>query len=289
MQLSSTTDLEEPRLTSRRIDEFVGICRSLASKACLVEDDVVDLDTWLEANSKIQDEALVADVVRVLDAAFKNRSDAASRDELHQAIISYVGGTDPASAAATTLPFDDLDEEIYFDGEHFCLTGKFDFGTRNEVTAAIESRGGIVSDTVTAETEVLVVGTSVSPGWKHSSYGNKIKKAISMKAEGLTIIVSEAHWKAELLKTAPLDEAELRRRPQRRKTPVSQKRSQTLRPPNKAHFERGELRDAIDNSGFIASSESYLNPRPVSRVAIPWYVWLIAVFALSFFSVLSLG
>ena len=97
-------------------------------------------------------------------------------------------------------PFDDPLPILAIAGNHYCFTGQFEFGQRSKCKEAVEGLGGFCTDTVTLETDALVIGGKGSPAWAHGSYGNKIEAAILARMNrGKPAIVPEAFWK-ELLR-----------------------------------------------------------------------------------------
>lgn len=68
-----------------------------------------------------------------------------------------------------------------FVGEVVCLTGDFDYGSKDKVAAFIVKHGGSVSSSVTRKTTVVLQGNKGSEAWSHGSYGTKIEKAIERK------------------------------------------------------------------------------------------------------------
>lgn len=96
-------------------------------------------------------------------------------------------------------PFDDPLPEISITGKCFAFTGRFEFGSRSDCQNAVTSRGGSVSDGVTFNTDVLVIGSDANPAWAHGNYGNKIEAALVRRMQiGKPAIIPEAFWK-ELL------------------------------------------------------------------------------------------
>lgn len=92
-------------------------------------------------------------------------------------------------------PFDDPLPEIVYQGKHFCCTGKFEYGARTCCLDAIARMGGQPQDSVTLETNYLIVGGELNPAWAHEAYGRKIEKALIYKLEGLPIsLVAEENW-----------------------------------------------------------------------------------------------
>lgn len=78
------------------------------------------------------------------------------------------------------------------DGKRFCLTGDFDFGTKDEVTEHLVRLGGISSKSVTKTCNYVIVGNQGSSAYAHGSYGGKVKKAMEWQSKGVPMrIVSE--------------------------------------------------------------------------------------------------
>jgi NAD-dependent DNA ligase len=100
-------------------------------------------------------------------------------------------------------PFDDPLPEISIQCKSFCFTGAFDYGSRSDCRQAVVSRGGSLTDGVTSETDVLVIGSKASPAWAHGSYGHKIEAAMVCRMQrGKPTIIPEAYWR-ELLQQIP--------------------------------------------------------------------------------------
>jgi hypothetical protein len=107
-------------------------------------------------------------------------------------LVQHITGTKftkygDAVGGATTL----FDEPIHsFNFKKVCLTGKFISGTRNNLNKQLESLGAIIHENVTMQTDVLLIGTLCSRDWIHSSTGRKIEKAIELKENGQSIIIT---------------------------------------------------------------------------------------------------
>ena len=96
---------------------------------------------------------------------------------------------------STALPLTLPAPTIHFPQRHFCLTGKFVYGTRQQCEGAIVAKGGRVQKAPTGETNYLVIGTVGSTDWIHSTYGRKVEAAVACQERGYSIaIVSEEHW-----------------------------------------------------------------------------------------------
>lgn len=88
-----------------------------------------------------------------------------------------------------------VDEGNYFYGKNVCFTGTCRFGTRKELLQKVKNIGGIPTDKVTKETDVLVVGQQDYRIVGANGLSGKQKKALSLLEKGQEIeILSEAEF-----------------------------------------------------------------------------------------------
>lgn len=76
-------------------------------------------------------------------------------------------------------------------GKHVCLTGEFNYGTKNDVAKLIEDVGGIIDKSVKRATDYVIVGEQGSEAWKTGNYGSKIQKAMEWNNKGMKIKIIE--------------------------------------------------------------------------------------------------
>jgi NAD-dependent DNA ligase len=81
------------------------------------------------------------------------------------------------------------DPNIIFKNNLFCFTGKSSKSTRNDIAKIIESANGTYKDTVTSNTNYLIVGDDGNPCWAFACYGRKVEKAITLRKNGNNIIL----------------------------------------------------------------------------------------------------
>jgi NAD-dependent DNA ligase len=123
------------------------------------------------------------------------------REELRILMESVCGHTNASTqleTCSTTLPLDDPPPStVVFPARAFSITGRFAFGTRWRVMEAIQSKGGVASDSPpTLQSHYLVIGAFASRDWANTNYGRKIERAVELRASGSGIaIISEEHWK----------------------------------------------------------------------------------------------
>ena len=87
------------------------------------------------------------------------------------------------------------DEGNYFYGKSVCFTGTTKYASRKELLQMVKNIGGIPLDSVTKETDVLVVGQQDYRVVGADGMSNKQKKALKLLEKGHSIeILSESEF-----------------------------------------------------------------------------------------------
>lgn len=185
------------RISSRQIDELIGLARGLCADGALNIGEVDFLEKWLAANLAINDQPMLQTlwqrVGQILDDGCVDHEE---QQELFELLASLGGDVIERGEVLkpATLPYCVPAPKIWFEGANFCFTGTFSYGQRKACEKAVIDRGAN-SGAVTKKTDFLVVGAYATESWKHSSMGNKILRASELRSTGVPIaIVSEAHW-----------------------------------------------------------------------------------------------
>ncbi|MGR9171682.1 BRCT domain-containing protein [Rhizobium sp. KDH_Rht_773_N] len=197
MDESLLVTLGNDRISSRQIDELVGLARGLVADGTINRREVEFLQKWLAANGSVSDQPIIRTLyMRVAEILADGVVDEMEKEELFDTLNRFAdGGFELGEALkATSLPLDSPLPELTFDGQNYCFTGTFNFGQRKHCEEAVTTRGGFAGG-LTRKTNVLVIGVYATDSWKHSSFGNKILKACELRENGHPIaIVSEEHW-----------------------------------------------------------------------------------------------
>lgn len=185
------------RITSRQIDELIGIARGLAADGCINVTEVEFLQKWLAANAEISNQPLIHTLYRRVNEIL---SDSLVNEEEHAELLDTLERFSSRDfelgeiLKATTLPLCSPAPTLTFTNKAYCFTGTFTYGQRKHCEQAVADRGGRAGS-LTQKVDFLVIGAYVTESWKHSSFGNKIIQACEWRERGLPIrIVSEAHW-----------------------------------------------------------------------------------------------
>jgi NAD-dependent DNA ligase len=102
-------------------------------------------------------------------------------------------------SSANELDFSCLwyDGPIEYQGNHFCFTGKFDYGERELCERSVSKKGGIIEKSVNLRVDYLIIGGEKSPDWVHQNYGRKVERALEIRAKEYRdrpYIVHESDW-----------------------------------------------------------------------------------------------
>jgi NAD-dependent DNA ligase len=185
-------------IQDRLIDEMIGICRGVIADGTVDEQEAIFLGQWIENHREIADRWPVNILYARLTEMLKDGILSAEEQAELLATLRDITGesaTFQEPNRSTTLPFNTPAPDICFAEKTFYLTGRFVFGSIIDCEETITELGGILVDSVTQETDYLVVGELCSPDWVHTTFGRSIENAVEMRSEGALIaIVSEEHW-----------------------------------------------------------------------------------------------
>jgi len=88
--------------------------------------------------------------------------------------------------------------EIVFAQRLFCFTGSSKRATRKVLEAMAKERGGQISKGVVRGLHYLVIGADGNPCWAYACYGRKVEQAVTLRREGLPLLLVHEHdyWDA---------------------------------------------------------------------------------------------
>lgn len=189
------------RLQSRQVDELIGLARGLIADGTIVPSEVAFLEKWLVTNMSVSQQPLITTLYdRVTAILADGVVDQDECRDLFAALSAFTASDAELGEAskACSLPVCEPAPVLTFNDRAYCFTGTFRFGQRKHCEQAVSTRGGI-GGSLTKKTNYLVIGAYATESWKHSSFGNKILKAVEMRSSGLPIsIVAEDHWARHL-------------------------------------------------------------------------------------------
>jgi NAD-dependent DNA ligase len=193
--------LGNDRIATRQIDELIGLVRGVAADGDLNQAEAELLQRWLAANLAVSQQPIIRTLYdRVNEALEDGVLDEVEKKSLLDTFNSFSRRDFGLGEVlkSCTLPLSDPAPILKFHGTTYCFTGTFIYGQRKDCEQAVMQRGGACGR-LTKSTDVLVIGAYATDSWKHSSFGNKIMKAVGWRDEGHPIsIVSEEYWAKSL-------------------------------------------------------------------------------------------
>src|SRR6266487_604227 len=148
------------RITSRQIDELIGIARGLVADGQINQPEVEFLQKWLAANAIISDQPVIRVLYRRVNQMLAdNVLDEEEKIELLDTLNSFSSRDFELGEVlkSSSLPLCDPPPQLTFIDQRYCFTGTFNFGQRKECEAAVE-RLGALAGSLTQKTNVSVVG-----------------------------------------------------------------------------------------------------------------------------------
>ena len=198
------TDIIESRsyedvTASDYLNEFLGLISGIVSDDQINEDEFAYLIEWLNKHADLIDDATVKSVVAKM-VEFSKLEQITPADE--EALVSFLKQTAGIrfleTGAVDVHPMDhiaDSIESMNHERAAICFTGVFNTGTRKEVEAIAIKLGATPRKDPSKSIHYVVIGSQVSPDWKHTSFGRKIQKAIELRESGHPLIIlTEQEW-----------------------------------------------------------------------------------------------
>lgn len=163
------------RITSRQIDELIGLARGLVADGKINQNEIEFLQKWLAANSAISDQPVVRVLYKRVNEVL---ADGVLDEEEKADLLDTLGRFSNRdielgeTLKSTSLPLCAPAPVLTFPGRRYCFTGTFNYGQRKHCEQAVLERGGEAGG-ITQKTHVLVIGMYATESWKHSAFGHK--------------------------------------------------------------------------------------------------------------------
>lgn len=175
-----------------------GLCHGILADGVVNDEEVLALDTWLKKHrhlvnhypydeivslllNVLADKKIDDDEKKVLMAFFNQFADIKDKT-IKKKIEDEIKDVSITGLCTTDI-------EITFHQKKFCITGILKRSPRKILHNDIINLGGIPVDSVTEDTDYLVVGDNGNLAWAFSCYGRKVEKAISLRKNGHKIAI----------------------------------------------------------------------------------------------------
>lgn len=191
------------RNLNKGVEMLLGMITGMMADGQLNDLEIKLLNTWLTEHEEVAATwpgSFISLKLKTIlaDGVITESERTHFQNSLQQLAINDFSQTGSASPEIVALP---LDHEcpVVLRGSKICLTGDFLFGSRSKCEEISELAGAILRNTVTGKTDYLIIGTHVSPGWAHTSFGRKIQQAMEIQQTGSDLkIISEQRWQSAL-------------------------------------------------------------------------------------------
>lgn len=169
------------RASTGAMQKLIELCSVIISDGRVSLDEAAILHWWIGSNGDLESKT-ADDLLEMLSSILEDGAVSVAEEA---GLLDALGRiVDPSSESVAGC--------YVIDGKKFCLTGDFDFGTRDAVTRALESAGGIPCKSVVKTCDYVIVGAKGSEAYAYGSYGTKVQKAMEWQAKGQPVkIVSE--------------------------------------------------------------------------------------------------
>ena len=182
---SYRTRTTHTRLTQETLalQELQLLLQSIIDDGQVTSEEFNELKDWMADHRDLQGNYPFDRVFNALDRVLEDGK--VEPEELDELQILFSEFVDPVKCRGCH------GEICSIYGKHVVVTGDFEYGSRSEVCALIESAGGIIDKGVKKATDFVVVGAKGSENWKTGNYGSKIQKAMELKDNGSSIEIVE--------------------------------------------------------------------------------------------------
>lgn len=174
------TDLSEG---SKSMNELISLAEDVVADGRVTMDEVIGLRWWIERNPLLGDDGLSSSLYSLLSRVLEDgKIDEGEEREVMEALKLII---DPLGESA--CPAFDVS------GKKYCLSGDFEYGSKEDVEALLAKLGGERLPGVSKKCDYVIVGAKGSAQYAHGKYGKKIERAIELQSKGVPIQIVGEH------------------------------------------------------------------------------------------------
>ena len=175
-----------------------GLCHGILSDGIVNDTEILELEKWIRNHRHLANYFPYDEInALLLTVLADKRVDEKERKVLLAYFKQFANIKDPEIArkieedteGVTISGLCTTDLNITIQGRKFCITGVLKRSPRKQLERDIQSLGGFTNDSVTEDTDYLVVGDNGNPAWAFSCYGRKVEKAVEMRKRGHHIAI----------------------------------------------------------------------------------------------------
>lgn len=157
-----------------------GILIGITCDDILTQEELLGLEEWMINNEQLAGN-YPYDIIN--NAIWKVIEDGIiEQSELDYLLEFFKTQIDPLNAEIGAV-------DVELNSKSICLTGDFDYGSKQEVQERLTEMGATIVSSVTRKTDILLIGERGSDSWACGTYGTKAKKAIELRSKGYPIMI----------------------------------------------------------------------------------------------------
>ncbi|MGO3406769.1 BRCT domain-containing protein [Marinomonas sp.] len=185
--------------TADYVNEFLGLLSGIVSDDVINDKELGYILGWISVHEDVLDNAIVKEVSqKILRHTRTPYPTTKEKSDLLAFIKKNTGTQFIETGSTTTHPLEHIADKVdRMDHEYarICFTGIFNTGSRKEVESIATDLGAITRKDPSKSIDYVIIGSQVSPDWKHTSFGRKIQKAIELRESGHPLIIlTEKQW-----------------------------------------------------------------------------------------------
>lgn len=176
------------------IQRLIGLLKGISIDNDVNAKEIHYISNWLEEHDYLKntypyDEiySLITNIVRDQVISVDERNDLLEFCKLFTDESAAESGNN--FTKSIKQGFYQIDPDIIIQEKNFCITGLSLKFKRKEIAEKIELFGGFVTNTVTSNTDYLIVCDEKNVAWSFTCYGKKVEKAISLRKQGKLISI----------------------------------------------------------------------------------------------------
>ena len=163
------------------LNEMNTIVRAISCDGILAKEEIAFLIRWMNQNASLKGNYPYD---RIYNKLAEVLEDGVITPQEHDELL-HLFQTSDNPLEENTCACDCLE----LSGKNICLSGDFDYGSKDRVSDILIEKGASVQSTVTRKTNILIVGGQGSSAWSSGNYGSKIKKALELQTKGVEIMI----------------------------------------------------------------------------------------------------
>lgn len=189
--ISRSLQDDEKEADKDAINTFLGFCAGIICDGRITSEEARKIHARFHAEPAVATSPIFSQLRWAVDGALADAVlDDLEAEEIRDWIAALVtdghadtGVSNIGGVISATDPIHSPDE-VSFEGKIFVLTGKMSIGPRSFIGDELARRGAILKQSVTDESDYVVVSSTASRHWKTTHFGTKIEAARKKIDEG---------------------------------------------------------------------------------------------------------